>query len=112
MSRLVALFLAVSVALTSQAVALARGQSAAVGTVVICAGGGFVTLAVDGAGNPTGPAHFCPDAIAALAACGADVPLPVRLDVPVPLTALPPVLLARLRTLPRHARARAPPVPV
>lgn len=59
---------ALCLALTSVTLAVARGQAPAVGTIVVCAGGGFQTIAVDADGNPTGPAHICPDAIAAFVA--------------------------------------------
>jgi len=82
MSRIVALFLALCIALTSQAFALARGQAAAAGEMVICTGAGFVTVEVDAKGRPVGPGHICPDAVVALAGlsagpAGAVMPLPV-----------------------------------
>jgi hypothetical protein len=67
MSRSMALFLALCIALTSQAFALARGHAAAAGEMVICTGAGFVTVAVDAEGKPVGPVHICPDAVVALA---------------------------------------------
>lgn len=112
MSRLVALFLAVAVALTSQAFALARGESVAAGEVVICAGGGFVTVALDAQGNPVGPAHFCPDAVMAMAAL--TVP-PVVAPEPVTGTTERAVTVAAVWPATRdvtHAQARAPPIPV
>lgn len=89
MSRVVALFLALCIALTSQAFALARGQAAAVGEMVICTGAGFVTVAVDAEGQPVGHGHICPDAVAALAGLavapvGAMVPLRVTQMAEVP----------------------------
>jgi hypothetical protein len=110
MSRLIALFLAVSIALTSQAFALARGQDAAAGETVICAGGGFVTIAVDAKGNPTGPGHFCPDAVLAFAATDAAPAMPVH-----PMAATTGVVWLVAHVLPQshltgHPQARAPPV--
>lgn len=61
------LTLALLVALTSQHAALARGQSAATGELVICTGTGLITVHLDAEGNPTVPAHFCPDCTKALA---------------------------------------------
>jgi hypothetical protein len=69
-SPLLALCLALLLVVTAQAAAVARAQSAPAGAIVICTGGGLVTVEVDADGNPTGPAHVCPDAIANLA----DVP--------------------------------------
>jgi len=113
-AALLALSLACIVALTSQTTAQMRGQSVAVGAVVLCIGGGAVTVPVDADGNPTGPAHLCPDCMAA------------QFTAPVPGVALPlrpaarlMMLAARLAppaTLPAsprvHAPARAPPVTV
>jgi hypothetical protein len=67
MNRLLALLLALIVVVTSQQLALARGQSVSAGTMTLCIGGGFVTVAVDAKGQPVGPAHACPDGIAAFA---------------------------------------------
>lgn len=59
--RLFAFVLALLVALTSQELAAARGH---VGQeVVLCTGGGLVTVTLDENGKPTGPAHFCPDGV-------------------------------------------------
>ncbi len=48
-------------AVTSLHMAVARGQATAVGEMVLCIGGGVVSVPVDAQGNPTGPAHICPD---------------------------------------------------
>ena len=53
--------LALILVLTSGAMAVARGQTMAAGSIVICAGAGPVSIPVDAEGNPTGPAHICPD---------------------------------------------------
>ena len=112
MSRLLAIFLALAVAVTSQAFALARGQSAAVGEMVICAGGGFVTVAVDAMGEPVGTAHLCPDAVVAL---GETLSPPVVAPRAAPVVAVVAMVTAR-RAYPvaRAAgwQARGPPVPV
>jgi hypothetical protein len=112
MSRLIALFLALALALTSQAFALARGQAAAAGEMVICSGGGFLTITVDAEGKPTGPAHLCPDALAAF---GAVSILPVLPPVAWPVTdrvTLPVVAVVLPGAALGHAQARAPPIPV
>ncbi|RBI84258.1 hypothetical protein DRV85_12500 [Rhodosalinus halophilus] len=67
-SPFLALFLALTLVVTAQAAAVARGQPAAAGAIVICAGGGLVTVRVDSQGDPVGPPHVCPDAVAGLAA--------------------------------------------
>lgn len=87
MKRLVqplAFALALLVALTSQQMAMARGQTMAVGQVILCTGAGAVSISVDAEGNPTGPAHICPDCAltlvmaTALAAPDAARPFAVR----------------------------------
>lgn len=62
--------LCLTLALTSAAMALARGQARDVsGAIVLCAGLGVVTVTVDSRGNPVGALHVCPDcALFALAA--------------------------------------------
>lgn len=60
--------LALLVALTSQQLAVARGQPHAAGQVEICSGDGVMVVAVDKDGNPVGPAHICPDVALALMA--------------------------------------------
>ncbi len=72
MKRLLSLFLALVVVLTSQQLALARGQAMASGEMVLCVGGGLLTVAVDASGNPVGPAHVCPDGVMSFA--GTDLP--------------------------------------
>lgn len=117
-ATLLAFALAAVLALTSQTTgqttAQMRGQPVAVGAVVLCIGGGAVTVPVDADGNPAGPAHPCPDCMAA------------QFTAPVPGMTLPPRPATRLLTLaapsatpatlpqtPRvHAPARAPPGPV
>jgi len=56
-----AITLAIMLALTGQAMAVARGASSTTEQMVICSGNGPVTLSVDENGQPTGPAHICPD---------------------------------------------------
>lgn len=113
-SAVLAFALALVVALTSQTTAQMRGQSMAVGAVVLCLGGSAVTVAVDENGNPTGPAHICPDCMAAQFT--APVPglvLPSRPAArPLARTA-PPVIPAAIPAVLRvHAPVRAPPAPV
>ena len=57
-----AIVLALLVTLTSQQMAVARGQAAVAGEMVLCTAlNGVVTVKVDASGKPTGPAHICPD---------------------------------------------------
>lgn len=90
---LAALFLAFAVTLTSVAMGAARGQAMAVGEMVLCTGTGPVSVAVDAEGNPTGPAHYCPDCIAVAMATAPAAPMspPARPDWrPVTYPATPP----------------------
>jgi hypothetical protein len=82
MKRLLSLFLVLVVVVTSQQLALARGQATAAGEMVLCVGGGMMTVAVDASGKPVGPAHVCPDGVLSFAG-----------------TALPPVILPQTGTV-------------
>lgn len=108
-----ALCLALLVALTGQAAAIARGQPVADTWIEICSGSGPVMLAVDADGQPTGTAHLCPDnaylLVQALSAAAPDVAAPRlvarRIGAPAPVLAVVPT-----RTV--TAPARGPPAPV
>ena len=63
--RLMSWLLCLVLALTSGTMAVARGQMAAAGSIVICSGYGIVTVLVDERGAPLGTVHPCPDCIAA-----------------------------------------------
>lgn len=71
---LATLLFALCFVLTAQAMAVARGQTSATGEMVICTGAGVVTVAVDADGNPTGPAHICPDCALSLIAAAPAAP--------------------------------------
>lgn len=58
---LLGLCLALLVTVTSQQLAIARGQPHAAGQVELCVGSEVIVISVDENGNPTGPAHICPD---------------------------------------------------
>ena len=58
---LVSLCLALMLAMTSQSMAVARGDSAATGQMVLCTGVGPVAVYTDPAGQPTNAPHICPD---------------------------------------------------
>ncbi|NNE50983.1 MAG: hypothetical protein HKN30_01095 [Sulfitobacter sp.] len=59
---LLSLLIALTLALTSQSMAVARGASAAAGQMVICTGTGPQAVYVDAEGQPTSAPHICPDA--------------------------------------------------
>jgi hypothetical protein len=70
------------VAFTSVQLAAARGQSPAVGTMVICTGTGPVHILVDENGQPTGGLMVCPDyALAFFAHLDVTAPDVTRIDV-------------------------------
>jgi len=56
-----ALALCLVLALTAGAMAVARGQTHAAGTIVLCTGTGPVAVAVDAQGRPLQRPHICPD---------------------------------------------------
>jgi hypothetical protein len=96
--------------LTAGAVGAARGQAMAAGEIVICSGGAAVTIRVDSDGNPTGPAHWCPDCVITLLA-GVSAP-PGLPSPPTTLTAapgVPPVASHSGRGVPAPC-ARGPPL--
>jgi len=110
--RLLALSLALILAATSLTMAVARGQARVAGEIVICSGLGVTVITVDAQGNPTGPAHICPDMALALLAA----PPAAALTLTPPDTArrapgLPEPATARGADAPRPA-ARGPPLPV
>ncbi len=47
--------------LTGHSMAIARGMPVAAGVIELCTGTGPVMTPVDTEGNPTGPAHICPE---------------------------------------------------
>lgn len=61
MSSALRLFLIVTLALTGQTMASARGQAQAAGEIVICAGTAVTTITVDRNGQPVKTTHICPD---------------------------------------------------
>jgi hypothetical protein len=107
------LVLALCLALTSGAMAVARGQAPAVGQIVLCTGLGVVSVGIDAEGNPTGPAHICPYCV--LAAFAVVEPSPAGPARPLTWRAArwpdpgPPPAVSR-RALP--PAARAPPISV
>lgn len=69
MVRLInALFLSLSLVLTSYSMAVARGQSPDLGAdMVICTGVGMITMTIGRDGEPVKITHICPDAMSIFA---------------------------------------------
>lgn len=112
MTRFVALFLAICLALTSQTMAAARAQPGAVGSMVLCIGGVSATVAVDADGRPLARGHLCPDCALAMlngpCARAADVPDRVLLGIAAPVVGALGMVPVVVMTPP----ARGPPVSV
>lgn len=107
----IAVSLALVIALTSGVMAVARGQTNAAGSIVLCTGTGPIAVQVDADGQPVGPAHVCPDCALGLfdAAAGA----PPTMLLPLVAVATDPALspdTAVAFLLPCTPRARAPPL--
>lgn len=106
----IALSLALIIALTSGAMAVARGQTTAAGSIVLCTGTGPLTVQVDADGQPIGPVHICPDcALGLFDAASSTAPTfltPALASARIP-TLSPATAAAFL--LPHSPRARAPP---
>ena len=76
------LLLVLVIGFASVQLAVARGQSPAVSTMVICTGTGLIHILVDENGEPTGSVMVCPDyALAFYADATIASPDLVRLDV-------------------------------
>ena len=64
-----ALFLSLTLVLTSYSMAVARGQNPDMGTdMVICSGIGMTTITIGPDGEPLKIVHICPDAMSIFAA--------------------------------------------
>ena len=75
-------FVVAVLVLTGQAMAEARMMSTPTGEIVICTGTGPLAVSVDASGQPTGPAHICPDcALALFADFSVPVTAPLRVMV-------------------------------
>ncbi|MFD2740816.1 hypothetical protein ACFSUD_14630 [Sulfitobacter aestuarii] len=105
----IAVGLALMLGLTSQSMALARGNEAVTGQMVLCTGAGPVAVFVDAQGEPTDTPHICPDSalnlVFVLALPNPDRPqrlISARYHTVLP----PPVPASALRLLPP---SRAPP---
>ena len=110
MRALPALTLAILIVLTSQTLAMARGQATASGQMVFCSVGQVVTVSVDAEGKPVGPAHICPDCVMHVLDLSGEKPPPqfssACRDVPHALADAPPAL-GPSTIIPK---ARAPPL--
>jgi hypothetical protein len=104
------LVLAALLALTSQSLATARGHAAVAGEIVLCSGEGLVTITVDAQGNPTGPAHYCPDcALSLFVAVESGAPAPAQALTVARTHVLPPAPIADAGPALGYA-ARGPPL--
>lgn len=106
---MLALCLSLALLATGQLMASARGQLAA-GPVEICSVDGLVTVTLDAQGQPTGPAHLCPDLVLGFFA---DAGLPFVLPAPAPRIIPVTHVLAQAFSQPRPVPipgARGPPV--
>ena len=111
--HLAALTLVLVLAMTSQGLAVARGQGAAVGSIVICIGGGLAAVPVGPDGQPVGEAHYCPDGVLSLLAgpvAGSLPAAPMRLAVAEPAAPADPGPAPQAAVV--LPQARAPPFPV
>jgi len=105
------LVFALVLGLTGQSMAFARGQAVATGEMVLCTGGGIVSVPVDAEGNPTGPAHICPDcalSLIVMAEAGSKAPAALIWCGMVLVVPDAPVVMAK-----RHETGlpRGPPMP-
>ncbi|MFN3644775.1 MAG: hypothetical protein ACK4TB_17845 [Gemmobacter sp.] len=107
MSRLVLASLALILAVTSVAFAVARGTPLPAAMVELCSGSGPVMIALDDKGRPSGPAHLCPDG-AIFVAEGAAPPAVVRPPSRIAAATAASSALPQGRPHP-SARARDPP---
>jgi len=104
--------LALILALTSQTMAVARGQTRIAGEIVICSGYGLTTISVDEDGNPVGPVHICPDMVLGLmAALEVQPPTLTRPEGGVTQLVATETVIPATQSEPRP-RARDPPATV
>lgn len=112
MIRVTACVMALVLALTAQGMAVAKGQPAPVGTMVLCAGGLSVTVHMDAEGNPISAPHLCPDCALAML----DGPIATGWVSPARSLAFEPVVLPGEPGVPADPDgfrpARAPPMGV
>ncbi|MFN6977981.1 MAG: hypothetical protein ACK4OP_07650 [Gemmobacter sp.] len=110
MFRLALASLALILAVTSVAFAVARGTPLPAAMVELCSGSGPVMIVLDSEGRPSGPAHLCPDG-AIFVAAGEAPPAVVRPPSRIAAACPVPSTLPQGRPHP-STRARDPPLPV
>ena len=101
--------LALTLALTSVTMALARHHGPAAQSVVICAGGMAQTVTLDASGKRLPFTHNCPDCIMAAVDVPAVFPLPQQPNLATAIIWSAPCL-SHVRIIRLHADARGPPV--
>lgn len=67
---ILALILSALLLITTQSMAVARGQMVPDGRMVLCTGAGSIVILTDANGQPTDVPHACPDCILTLTAHG------------------------------------------
>lgn len=105
-----ALLLSLLLAVTGQALAVARGAPLPAGQVQLCTGSGPVMVFLDKDGQPVKPPHFCPQGVLSLLNAVALAALPLVLASRLILVTAP-LADRRGRTLRQPpAQARDPPL--
>ena len=105
-----AVMLSVVLVVTTHSMAVARAMPTATGTMTLCIGTGPVMVPMDSEGNPTGPAHICPEFSLSLMDA---VAVPDTSAVPAirkPLRNAVPEMTVPVRLAAVRPSARAPPV--
>ncbi|WP_457650385.1 hypothetical protein [Profundibacter sp.] len=113
MLRLInALFLSLTLGITSISMAVARGQNSDIGTdIVICTGVGITTITVGPDGQPVKKIHLCPDGISLFTVAFSAPDVVVVPNVMVWRLALPADTVILPQEAPSPA-ARGPPLDV
>lgn len=110
MKMLLQMILILVMTLTSQAAALARGQTQIAGQIVLCTGQEVVMVSVDHQGQPIERMHYCPDmALSLLHAVAVDAGHPARLAIARDVAFEFPTQIGRDRPVPQKL-ARGPPM--
>ncbi len=107
--RLIALSLALSLLLTSGAMAVARGQSDIGSLMVICTGHSYTVMEISADGTPVEHAHLCPDCTLSLIMATAAAPVATQWDVLIGVLAATPVAQTNTYISYLSTLARGPP---
>ncbi len=107
-----AMLLSLLVAVTSQEMALLRGQTKAVGVAVLCIDDQAISVSVDADGKPIKPSHFCPDCALNVMVAVADAPTQVQAVVGRSRSLLPVTVSVSVGKAVPVPTARGPPVAV